>query len=319
MEYTDLEGYSHTVLLNDNPGSEVILTAGALGSPVLLMLSGIGPADHLADFNIAAILDNPAVGSRMADNPTNSMWVLTNQEVEVTLIQVVGITSWGSYIEISSGQSEALIGAFESTPLSTTSSRSNKLNNSTVTATSLQDTITAAIREVPEQFRYQAVWGGTILQKIWGPLSRGLLRLSSLNAVDNPRVWFNYFQEQVDLAICEQGIRAVLDTLASPSLARLQYTNDTIPFILQPVNDAVVGARPQRDLSNSTQDTINIRQWCMDSVMTIWHYHGGCVVDDVVRRDYRVIGTQSLRVIDGSTFARSPGANPQATVMMLGR
>ncbi|CAL2224946.1 unnamed protein product [Prunus armeniaca] len=52
---------------------------------------------------------------------------------------------------------------------------------------------------------------------------------------------------------------------------------------------------------------------------TIWHYHGGCQVERVVDKGYGVLGIDSLRVIDGSTFYHTPGANPQATVMMLGR
>ncbi|KAI5336471.1 hypothetical protein L3X38_015738 [Prunus dulcis] len=53
---------------------------------------------------------------------------------------------------------------------------------------------------------------------------------------------------------------------------------------------------------------------------TIWHYHGGCQVGRVVDKGYGVLGIDSLRVIDGSTFYHTPaGANPQATVMMLGR
>jgi hypothetical protein len=52
--------------------------------------------------------------------------------------------------------------------------------------------------------------------------------------------------------------------------------------------------------------------------MTIWHYHGGCQVGRVVDTEYRVLGVDALRVIDGSTFNASPGTNPQATVMLLG-
>lgn len=51
----------------------------------------------------------------------------------------------------------------------------------------------------------------------------------------------------------------------------------------------------------------------------MWHYHGGCRVGEVVDRDYKIVGVDRLRVIDGSTFDTSPGTNPQATVMMLGR
>ncbi|XWS61089.1 hypothetical protein CRYUN_Cryun07bG0095700 [Craigia yunnanensis] len=62
----------------------------------------------------------------------------------------------------------------------------------------------------------------------------------------------------------------------------------------------------------------SLAQFCMDTVMTIWHYHGGCVVGKVVDHDYKVLGMDALRIIDGSTFTGSPGTNPQATVMMLG-
>ncbi|CAN4093718.1 unnamed protein product [Withania somnifera] len=52
-------------------------------------------------------------------------------------------------------------------------------------------------------------------------------------------------------------------------------------------------------------------------VTTISHYHGGCLVGKVVDRNLRLFG--ALRVVDGSTFTVSPGTNPQATLLMLGR
>ncbi len=48
---------------------EVIVSAGAINTPQLLMLSGIGPADHLAGHGIAAIVDNPNVGDHYMDHP----------------------------------------------------------------------------------------------------------------------------------------------------------------------------------------------------------------------------------------------------------
>jgi choline dehydrogenase len=50
-------------------GDEIILCAGAVGSPQLLMLSGVGPADHLAEFGISVVADNPGVGQNMRDHP----------------------------------------------------------------------------------------------------------------------------------------------------------------------------------------------------------------------------------------------------------
>ncbi|HTS98237.1 MAG TPA: GMC family oxidoreductase N-terminal domain-containing protein [Streptosporangiaceae bacterium] len=55
--------------------AEVILAAGAAGSPQLLMLSGIGPADHLREHGIAAIVDSPGVGANLSDHPVvTAVW-----------------------------------------------------------------------------------------------------------------------------------------------------------------------------------------------------------------------------------------------------
>ncbi|CAI7923127.1 unnamed protein product, partial [Closterium sp. NIES-54] len=56
-----------------------------------------------------------------------------------------------------------------------------------------------------------------------------------------------------------------------------------------------------------------------DTVTVIWHFHGGCHRGVCVDSSYRVHGVQALRVVDGSTFLTSPGTNPMATCLMLGR
>ncbi|KAF4392711.1 hypothetical protein G4B88_029450 [Cannabis sativa] len=48
-------------------------------------------------------------------------------------------------------------------------------------------------------------------------------------------------------------------------------------------------------------------EFCRRTVSTIWHYHGGCLVGKVVDRNFRVIGIDALRVVDGSIFTVSPG------------
>jgi len=57
----------------------------------------------------------------------------------------------------------------------------------------------------------------------------------------------------------------------------------------------------------------------LPAVSTIWHYHGGCLVGKVVDRNFRVIGIDAFRVVDGSIFTVSPGTNPQSPLLMLGR
>ena len=101
--FHDSKGRMHKAYLNAGRGNEIILSAGALGSPQLLMLSGVGPADHLRSFGITLVHDQPGVGQGMADNPMNAIYVPAPSPVEISLIQVVGITQVGSYIEGSSG------------------------------------------------------------------------------------------------------------------------------------------------------------------------------------------------------------------------
>lgn len=98
----DLHGIKHIAYLNKGSCNEIISSAGAIGSPQLLMLSGIGPAKHLMSKGIRVILDQPNVGQGMADNPMNAIIVPSIQPLEISLIQTAGITPYGSYIEAAS-------------------------------------------------------------------------------------------------------------------------------------------------------------------------------------------------------------------------
>jgi choline dehydrogenase len=110
-----------------------------------------------------------------------------------------------------------------------------------------------------------------------------------------------------------------MDVMNSRSFSKLLYNNETVPDSLRPLQTVLNRTYPLRFPNNHSADTASINQWCRDTVRTIWHYHGGAVMGRVVDADYRVMGVDALRVIDGSTFNFSPGTNPQATCMMLGR
>ena len=147
-----------------------------------------------------------------------------------------------------------------------------------------------------------------------GPLSLGVLELETLNPEDNPKVTFNYFKDPRDLQSCVQGMETIVKVLESKALSKFRD-----PFLS--VNEllALVVALPLNLRPRHINAPFNLEQYCKDTVMSIWHYHGGCQVDRVVDRNYRVIGVGALRVIDSSTLLNSPGTNPQATMMMLGR
>ncbi|TKW40887.1 hypothetical protein SEVIR_1G276300v4 [Setaria viridis] len=321
--YRDAQGGTHVAYLNRGAANEVILSAGALGSPQQLMLSGIGPADHLRSLGIDVILDLPGVGQGMSDNPMNAIYVPSPSPVEVSLIQVVGITRFGSYIEGASGAN------WNSHPSGTQPPPRNfgmfsPQTGQLATVPPAQRTPEAIARavEAMSQVPDAALRGGFILEKVLGPQSTGHLALRNLDPDDNPSVRFNYFAHPDDLRRCVAGISGIERVIRSRAFSRFTYPNFAFPATLNvtadfPVN-TLYGRRGGAG-GGGGSDPRALEQFCRDTVMTIWHYHGGCQVGRVVDRDYKVLGVEALRVIDGSTFNASPGTNPQATVMMLGR
>ncbi|XP_058113294.1 (R)-mandelonitrile lyase-like [Magnolia sinica] len=269
--YRDHNGRYHNAMLRDK--GEVILSAGALGSPQLLLLSGIGPRTYLATWGIPVNQHLPAVGQYLYDNPRNGVSFFSPIPLDHSLIQVVGITSSGFFLEAASN----------------------------------------IIPFYPPFFGPIAapflLTVATLLEKVSGPVSTGSLRLASTDVRDNPTVRFNYFASPVDLDRCVSGVRKIGDALRSPAMDGFKWgigMGREFRYVgpAMPANESDDGA---------------MAEFCRRTVTTIWHYHGGCVAGKVVDGDYRVIGIGSLRVVDGSTFYASPGTNPQATVMMMGR
>ncbi|XP_015577173.2 (R)-mandelonitrile lyase-like [Ricinus communis] len=274
--YRDQRGHYHHAMVHDN--GEVILSAGAIGSPQMLLLSGIGPRPYLSTWGIPVAYHLPYVGQYLYDNPRNGISIVPSIPLEHSLIQVVGITDVGAYLEAASN-----VIPFASPARS------------------------VFIRP-PFAPLYLTV--ATLMEKITGPLSTGSLRLASTDVRVNPIVRFNYFSHPLDVEKCVNGTRKIGDVLRSRSMEDFRFHE-----WFGARNFRFVGPALPIDQS----DFLQMADFCHRTVSTIWHYHGGCVVGKVVDRDYRVLGVGSLRVVDGSTFTVSPGTNPQATVMMLGR
>ncbi|CAA6656286.1 unnamed protein product [Spirodela intermedia] len=293
--FLDSQGVKKWAYLNAGTNGDVILSAGAIGTPQLLMLSGIGPAASLQKMQINVVMDQPWVGRGMSDNPMNAIFVPSPSEVEVSLIQVVGITPFGSFIEAASGANFAAHTAHGQAPR-----RRRRDFGLAVEAMNALD---------EGAFR-----GGFLIEKIMGPLSTGTLKLRSLDPEDNPSVTFNYFDHPQDLRRCVEGLRTIERVIESRAFSRFRYSYLQVGALLNMTAGFPVNFRPRHE-----NDSTSLEQYCRDTVLTIWHYHGGANAGRVVDGNYRVIGVDALRVIDGSTFNHSPGTNPQATVMMLGR
>ncbi|XP_050228989.1 (R)-mandelonitrile lyase-like [Mercurialis annua] len=274
--YRDERGDFHHALVHDN--GEVIVSAGAIGSPQMLLLSGIGPRPYLSSWGIPVAYHSPYVGQHLYDNPRNGISIVPSLPLEHSLLQVVGITQMGAYLEAASN-----VVPFASPARS------------------------VFIRP-PSAPLYLTV--ATLMEKITGPLSAGSLRLASTDVRVNPIVRFNYFSHPSDVEKCVNGTRKIGEVLRSRAMEDFRFQE-------------WFGARSFRfvgpALPVDQSDFAQMADFCRRTVSTIWHYHGGCVVGKVVDRNHRVLGINSLRVVDGSTFTVSPGTNPQATLMMLGR
>ncbi|XP_039028443.1 protein HOTHEAD-like [Hibiscus syriacus] len=290
--FYDANGGKHMAYLKNesNNDSEIILSAGAIGSPQLLMLSGIGPADQLRSLDIKVVLDQPMVGREMGDKPLNSLIVPYSNHIQLSPSTIVGIANSGeSYILTFNG--------FDLSALSV--SGGDQLQSS----------------KAPQEAAASAMTNlGIISGSIKGPISKGYLELQTTNISDNPRIRFNYFQAAEDLRHCVQGVQTIIDVVNSKSLSSFRFRNMTTQDLLKMMLSVPLNLRPKHPNA-----TTSLEQYCIDTVMTVWHYHGGCQIGKVVDRDFNVFGVDRLRVIDASTFTFSPGTNPQATIMMLGR
>lgn len=278
--YRDPQGKTHKALVRDRKG-EVILSAGAIGTPQLLLLNGIGPVSDLSSLQIPVVHPSPYVGKFMADNPRNTISIVSPKPLNPSNVQVVGITD-DYYIEALSAN---------------------------VPSSILPPSLAFLSAIFPVN-----VSVATIGEKVPGPLSTGSLQLSSSSSLpaevrDSPVVRFNYFEDPVDLARCVSGMRKIGDVLKTRSMERFKFRGVGlegfiyfgVPFPTNPADDLAMEA------------------FCRKTVETFWHYHGGCVVGKVVDADLKVTGVNALRVVDGSVLNSSPGTNPQATIMMLGR
>lgn len=276
--FRDRLGQYHHAMVRDK--GEVLLCAGALGSPQLLLLSGIGPRPYLASWGIPVTHHSPYVGRFLYDNPRNGISIVPPVPLDHSLIQVVGITNSGAYLEAASNIVPFISPA---RPVFIRSPGGSSPSYLTV---------------------------ATLMEKIVGPISAGSMRLASTDVRVNPLVRFNYFRDPRDLELCVNGTRRIAGVLRSRAMEDFRFRQ-----WFGGREFRYIGAALPRDVSNDGQ----MRDFCRRTVSTIWHYHGGCLMGKVVDRDLKVMGVDYLRVIDGSTFTVSPGTNPQATLLMMGR
>jgi choline dehydrogenase len=274
---------------------EVILAASSINSPKLLMLSGIGPAAHLAEHGIDVIADRPGVGGNLQDHLEVYMQMAASQPI--TLYK-----HWNIF-------SKAVIGAqwlfFK---------KGMGASNQFESAAFIRSRAGIAYPDIQYHFlpiavRYdgQAAAEGHGFQAHVGPMrsrSRGRVSLRSANPADNPKILFNYMSHPEDWEEWRRCIRLTREIFAQDAFK---------PFVKHEI-------QPGADVQSDAEIDAFVREHGESA----YHPCGTCKMgrkddpDAVVDAQGRVIGVEGLRVADSSIFPRITNGNLNAPSIMVG-
>lgn len=273
---------------------EVILSAGAIASPKLLMLSGVGPADALRAQGVTVAHDLPGVGQNLQDH------------IEMSLVyQLSGPHSYDKYKKLRWKAAAALNYAlFGGGPATSNLIEGGAFwwGNSGEPVPDVQYflVVGAGIEEGVD-----AVPGGNGCTVNLGqvrPRSRGEVTLRSADPADHPRVSPRYFSDPYDLDAVTEGTLFAMDVMQRPAMR---------PFL--------AGRHvPGKEVA-SRED---VRKFCLETAHAALHPAGTCRMgqDDlaVVDPELRVRGLAGLRVADASIMPALISGNPNAVCMMIG-
>jgi choline dehydrogenase-like flavoprotein len=273
---------------------EVILAGGAIGSPQLLMLSGIGPAEHLRALGVEVVHDLPGVGENLQDHLLTVVQYRALARGSQTYGLLASLGWLGRYALFGSG------------PLAHPPVHTG-----------------AFVRTRPEHRRpdlqfHVLPWGGfspnfdekvdpdsgaflTLLPTLIYPESRGAVRLRAADPTVPPAIDPRYFSVEKDLEVMLDGVKLARDIVASPPLARYRGA-EVVP------GPALRGDEELR---------ASIRQRCN----TIFHPVGTCRMgrDEraVVDASLKLRGLDGLRIADGSIMPSIVGGNTHAPIVMI--
>jgi choline dehydrogenase len=267
---------------------EVILSAGALASPQLLMLSGIGPAEQLRELGIPAVVDLPGVGANLQDHPYLTLtW---------------DVPAGGSLADGESAKAMLEYLLRRSGPLTSTVAEALAFVRSRpgLAQPDLQYHFAPgyfADNGFAEYDGHAATFGPTLV----APRSRGWVRLRSADPADKPRILTNSLAEPEDVAALLAGTRLTREIAAAEPF-RSELGRELIPNLS----------------GDSDEDLIDdLRR----RVELLFHPVGTCKMgsDDgaVVDTELRVRGIEGLRVVDASVFPIIPSGNTNAPTIAV--
>jgi len=274
---------------------EVILAASSINSPKLLMLSGIGPAAHLAEQGIEVIADRSGVGQNLQDHLELTIQQACTQPI--TLFKYWNLPG------------KAWVGARWLFGKSGPGASNNFESAAFVRSKPGVEYPDIQYHFLPIAVRYdgQAASEGHGFQAHVGPMrspSRGRVSLRSSDPRVPPSILFNYMSRPEDWDDFRHCIRLTREVFAQPAF------------------DPYRGAEIKP--GEAVQDNDELDAFIRDHVESAYHPCGTCKMgrsDDpaaVVDPECRVIGVDALRVVDSSIFPRVTNGNLNAPSIMVG-
>lgn len=292
---------------------EVILSAGAIMSPKLLMLSGIGPAKHLQQFNIP-VLQDLDVGYNLHDHATTDGVVigLTNLTATTATLEemISDVHQWKQYRRGPLSSTATIqVNAFVQTKYERQPDRQDI--QYVLDPINVGNFYTDPILSQQATVDPRAYYDGVQLRPVLlDPKSRGRILLNNSDPVFGyPLIHPNTFVEDIDIARMVEGIKQGLNLLYTDRLKSIGAQLVTIPL------PACLNYQFGSD-----------DYWacvCMSYTATIFHPVGTCKMGPpkdrsaVVDPRLRVYGIRHLRVVDASIIPKIMRANPNAGVLMI--
>ncbi len=274
---------------------EVIISASSINSPKLLMLSGIGPAAHLAEHGIEVVADRPGVGQNLQDHLELYLQMAASQPI--TLYKY-----WNLFWKGALGAQWL----FTKTGLGA----SNQFESAAfIRSAAGVDYPDIQYHFLPMAVRYdgQAAAEGHGFQAHVGPMrskSRGAVTLRSADPKDAPKILFNYMSHEDDWTDFRTCIRLTREIFAQDAFK---------PYVKHEIQPG-----------DAVQSDDELDDFIRHEVESAYHPCGTCkmgAADDpmaVVDPECRVIGVEGLRIADSSIFPRITNGNLNAPSIMTG-
>ena len=267
---------------------EVLLCAGAINTPQLLMLSGIGDADVLRRHDVRVIAHVPGVGRNLQDHPAVPLMWTTDEPV--SLLNADSAAALYDFLVNRRGPLTSNIGEAGGFVRTRPDLPAPDIQFHAAPVMLLDHGLTPP----PEH-------GFSIAPTLLAPSSRGSVTIRSSDPIDPPLMAANYFSTEEDIETMLSGIRLGLEIAQQPAMLRYQK---------------------QRFLpASGPLDDDALRAHLRATTETMGHPVGTCAMghgdDSVVDGELRVHGIDGLRVVDASVMPTISRGNTNAPVIMI--